>query len=118
MGIVRRIVHHGWRRSLPLYDGWSCPKCGAVTIGRRDRNMHRQGHIDQEEWQRMMTSAVRRVCKELGLTVGAGRRDQAEEYEDDDQGDGRGGARALAGGMDGDHYDDENEVDEDGYMIG
>ena len=100
MGLLTpaRRVYHRWRNVLPLYDGRSCPDCGAVVCGREDRRVHREWHMQERAWQEWAENVVRQVAVFAGMTVqehdvgevagdGYGRVDLAAELDDDEEDD-------------------------------
>lgn len=61
---------HGWTVVDPLRDARECPDCLAAVYGRKSRDAHRQMHIEREEFDRQVLTAVRRVAEAVGLSVG------------------------------------------------
>ena len=93
LGRVRRWQR--WRVALPLYDGRACPDCGAVCVGRGDRQVHRDWHIQRTQHDTAISDAIAVVATRLGLTVGyehlgelpEGRYDPEEDDDDDEDED-------------------------------
>jgi hypothetical protein len=61
---------HGWVVVDPLRDARECPDCLAAVYGRQSRDLHRQMHVERDEFDRQVLDALRRLAAEAGLTVG------------------------------------------------
>jgi hypothetical protein len=62
---VRR--HEKWPVRLSLYDGRACPDCGAIVVGRDDRQAHRESHIRQTEFDSAVREFLRRLAEHTGM---------------------------------------------------
>lgn len=85
MGLLTptRRVYHRWRMVLQLYDGRSCPDCGAIVCGREDRRVHRERHMQERAWQEWAADSIIRIARAAGLPV----IDNTEAGELEGQGD-------------------------------
>ena len=67
-----------WPVALALYDGRTCPECGAVVCTWQARKTHEEWHDELNNWCAEVDKAVRRIAKHVGLPVA---RDPDEELE-------------------------------------
>lgn len=67
-----------WPVVLALYDGRSCPQCGAVVCTWQARNLHDEWHREQRQWHEAVLRLTR-ACEEAGLI----RVREATEDDDD-----------------------------------
>lgn len=97
---VRR-VYHRWAMVMPLHDGRQCPDCGALVCGRDARRLHRELHMQTEQWQEWVGDTLMQIARHVGIpTIEPDREHQGElpgqgdeygrvdlkapEYDDDD----------------------------------
>jgi hypothetical protein len=101
--VPSRRVFRGWRKVLPLYDGRECPDCGAVTIGREGRELHRAYHARLGHWQDVTVDVLRALADRAGV-----------KYVEDDAPERPGdGEYSRVSMRENDNYDDEEDDDDD-----
>lgn len=114
MPISRRPIvtkYRDWPLVAHVYDGRTCPTCGALCCGEKARQAHRAEHAEVEylkEAVRLLDAAVRQLAELVGarvknapemlneydadepapvsgIVIGGGRTEEEPVYDDDEE---------------------------------